>query len=175
MHSSMTRRHPRTLLEHNHPITRARPVAAPSPTCNVSITGNCAPTYSALNETGALWPCPTGNSSSATCGSGGCEQGTGENPLCMNLNAETPCCCAKAGCNAEPLFNWIVGVCKGPSCACGSSHAPSCAPQNQTGRCGSKCTGADVPCCFGADVSPLQEYYDEGTHAKVPGGGKTQG
>ena len=143
--------------------------------CNVSITGNCAPTYSALNETGALWPCPTGNSSSATCGSGGCEQGTGENPLCMNLNAETPCCCAKAGCNAEPLFNWIVGVCKGPSCACGSSHAPSCAPQNQTGRCGSKCTGADVPCCFGADVSPLQEYYDEGTHAKVPGGGKTQG
>lgn len=133
----------------------------------MSITDNCAPTYAALNSSGSLWPCPDGNSSTTTCGAGGCEAGTGDNPLCMNLDASTPCCCPRAGCNAEPLFNWIVGVCKGPSCACGTSHAPSCTPQNQTGRCGSHCTGADVPCCFGADVTPLEKYYDEGTHAKV--------
>jgi hypothetical protein len=129
----------------------------------------CARSYATLQSAGALWPCPNGSPSNSSCGAGegACEPGTGDNPLCMNLDAGTPCCCPKAGCWVEPRFNWIVGVCKGAGCACGGASAPSCAPQNRTDRCAADCTGPVVPCCFGADVTDLQPYYDEGTHAKV--------
>ena len=132
--------------------------------CDLARVNSCAPTYDALAAAGALWQCPAGANSTATCGAGGCVQGTGDNPLCTGtLDDEHPCCCPRAGCAAEPLFNWIVGVCRGYGCACGNSSAKSCGD----GRCGGGCGGPMVPCCFGQDVSPLTPYYDEGTHAKV--------
>jgi len=86
----------------------------------------------------------------------------------MDLSASNPCCCSKPGCNAEPRFNWIIGVCKGNSCACGGHTGPSCAPQGQPTKCdGSGCTGGQVACCFGNDVSSLVPYYNEGSHAKL--------
>lgn len=138
------------------------------PNCNVSHVNACAPTYSALHSAGALWSCPAGNVSARTCASGGaCVAGSGANPTCAALDADHPCCCPADGCHVEPLFNWIVGVCRGAGCACGTSTAKSCAPQNETGRCGAQCTGPTVPCCFGADVSPLTPYYNEGSHAVI--------
>ena len=137
--------------------------------CDLEKTGSCAPTYVDLSSAGVLWPCPSGDASAATCGAAGCKTGTGENPLCDGLSASEPCCCPAAGCHAQPLFNTVIGVCKGTSCACGSTgtRANSCAPQNETGRCAADCTGPSVPCCFGVDVSPLVPFYAEGTHAKI--------
>ena len=63
----------------------------------------------------------------------------------------------------EPLFNWIVGVCKGTGCACGTSTGKSCG----NGKCSNTCTGPTVSCCFGNDMTPIVPYYDEGTHAKI--------
>ena len=127
---------------------------------------DCAPSYAALRAAGALWRCPDGAATAQTCGGAGgsCVVGEGANPTCKNLNASSPCCCPAVGSAAAPQFNWIVGVCKGASCGCGgSARAPSCGG----GRCGASCSGPVVPCCFGADVSPLEPFYDEGTHAKV--------
>ena len=145
-----------------------------APSCNLSNTGSCAPSYEDLDAAGALWPCPDGAPGPGTCGAldhcvPSLDPSSG-NPLCPHqLNASSPCCCPAAGCYAAPQFNWIVGVCKGASCACGSTHTTdfSCAPENETDRCGAHCTGAKVPCCFGADVSDLVPYYEEGTHALV--------
>ena len=138
------------------------------PGCSVSSTNACSASYAALSSAGALWPCPAGSPSASTCGASGCVPGEGvDNPLCMHLNATHPCCCAAAGCAVEPLFNVVIGVCKGKSCACGGSTANSCAPQGQGDRCGADCTGAVVPCCFGADVTPLEPYYQEGSHAVI--------
>lgn len=144
------------------------------PTCNLSVTGSCAPSYADLDAAGVLWPCPDGDESPRTCASSATcvpslDPASG-NPLCPKLlNDSSPCCCPAAGCFAEPQFNWIIGVCKGASCACGSTKttANSCAPQNRSDQCGADCTGAKVPCCFGADVSDLVPYYEEGTHALV--------
>lgn len=134
--------------------------------CDITKTNDCAPSYTTLQNAGVLWKCPDGTSSEATCGSSGCIEGSGNNPLC-SLNSTSPCCCPKNGCYTEPLFNWIIGVCKGAGCACGNSKSKSCAPQNRTNQCSDTCTGETVPCCFGNDVSKLQPYYDEGTHAKI--------
>lgn len=134
--------------------------------CNLTRVNDCAPSYSTLQSAGALWPCPAGNSTEGTCGSD-CVVGSGSNPLCMNLDADHPCCCAAPGCAVAPQFNWIVGVCKGDGCACNGATSNSCAPQNRSGQCSSTCTGPVVPCCFGADVTPLAPYYQEGTHAVI--------
>lgn len=136
------------------------------PGCNISQTGSCAPTYAALNASGALWPCPSGAPTNLTCGAAyACVPGEGDNPTCGALSPRAPCCCPRAGCSAAPLFNWVIGVCKGGSCACGAggTQAPSCG----SGRCDAKCAGAPVPCCFGTDVSALMPAYAEGTHAKI--------
>ena len=139
--------------------------------CNIDKVNSCAPTYDSLRSAGQLWTCPAGNASKRTCattaGASACVAGSGGNPTCTNLDADHPCCCPAAGCYTEPLFNWVIGVCRGSGCACGTSTAKSCAPQNQTGRCSASCTGPTVPCCFGADVSPLQPYYTEGSHARI--------
>ena len=139
------------------------------PGCDLTVSNDCAPSYEALASAGALWPCPAGNASAVTCGAAGCVEGTGDNPLCDGLSESSPCCCPKKGCAAEPRFGTVIGVCKGASCACGSTktRAPSCAPQNRSGQCDTKCTGASVPCCFGQDVTPLVPFYEEGTHAVI--------
>ncbi len=134
--------------------------------CNITRTGDCSPTYQTLNKSGVLWPCPDGNSTEGTCGADqNCMVGTGDNPICDGLSEKQPCCCAKQGCRATPQFNWVIGVCKGDSCACGSmgDEAPSCG----AGKCGKNCNGTKVPCCFGEDVTPLVPTMTEGTHAKV--------
>lgn len=131
--------------------------------CDITKTNNCAPSYSTLQSAGVLWPCPDGASTTGTCASTGCVTGSGGNPVCNGLNATNPCCCAKQGCYVQPLFNWIIGVCKNNSCACGSSTAPSCG----NGKCGGSCNGASVPCCFGNDVSPLVPFYSQGSHVKL--------
>ena len=134
--------------------------------CNISRAGDCAPSYGALDAAGALWPCPSGAPTSRTCGHEmQCVVGAGgDNPTCQGLSAAAPCCCPRPGCAAEPQFNSIIGVCKGGSCGCGAgARAPSCGG----GRCGAQCNGTVVPCCFGADVSALEPYYAEGTHARV--------
>ena len=135
------------------------------PGCNISKGGDCTRSYSELEAAGVLWPCPAGLPTAKTCGSNfTCVPGQGDNPTCKGLSATSPCCCPKQGCAVEPTFNWIIGVCKGGSCACGANaRAPACG----NGRCGGQCNGTIVPCCFGADVSPLEPYYNEGTHAKV--------
>jgi hypothetical protein len=113
---------------------------------------NCAPTYDQLDSVGKLWPCPTGQPKSGCCGADTCVQsitnGTG-NPTCPGqLNATHSCCCPMEGCYTEPLFNTVIGVCKGEGCACGGSVAPGCAPDGDSTKCGSykgtKCTGATV-------------------------------
>lgn len=131
--------------------------------CDLNATNGCSPTYAALAAGGALWPCPAGDAAPGTCGAGGCVEGSGSNPLCMHLDAGSPCCCPAPGCAAGPLFNWIVGVCRGDGCACGGATAASCGG----GKCGGGCGGPVVPCCFGVDVSDLVPYYNEGTHAVV--------
>lgn len=145
-------------------------------TCALNRTGSCTATYDDLAAAGALWACPRGDATAASCAApgGGCVPGTGDNPLCAGrLNASSPCCCAAPGCAATPQFNWIIGVCKGASCACGgaSTRAASCAPEGEPTRCGdargAPCSGPSVACCFGANVEPLVPYYDEGTHAVV--------
>lgn len=137
--------------------------------CNISITGDCSPTYEDLNRSSALWPCPSGLVTSDTCGSSTqCMIGEGvDNPVCHGLTPTQPCCCPKVGCAVTPHYNFVIGVCKGPSCACGSTKttAPSCGAGS--GRCDSKCSGPPVACCFGTDVTPLVPYYEEGTHAKI--------
>lgn len=135
--------------------------------CNISKTQDCSPTYAALEAAGALWPCPDGNSTNATCSAGyDCMPANIPGyPLCNGLDSRSPCCCPSNGCYAEPQFNWIIGVCKGASCACGAAgnEAPSCGG----GRCSSKCNGTRVPCCFDTDVTSLMPAYEEGTHAKL--------
>ncbi len=128
------------------------------PGCNVTVGGQCAPTYETLAEQGALWPCPDGNDKASWPA---CEVGTGTNPLCHDLSESQPCCCPLDGCYADPLFNTIIGVCKGDDCACGSDHttAPSCG----SGKCGTGCTGPDVACCFGEDVSQLVPWWTSGS------------
>lgn len=135
------------------------------PGCNITQPNACAPTYEALGAAGALWPCPTGEATSRTCAHElQCVAGAGANPTCQGLSAASPCCCPAPGCAAEPQFNSVIGVCKGGSCACGAgARAPSCG----AGRCGSQCNGSVVPCCFGADVSALEPYYNLGTRAKI--------
>ncbi len=75
------------------------------------------------------------------------------------------------GCYTEPLFNQIIGVCKGEGCACGGSVAPGCAPEGSPERCGTlngrQCSGSQVRCCFGANVSELVPFYDLGTQAII--------
>lgn len=144
------------------------------PNCNLSVTQNCAPTYEDLSQASALWSCPGGERTSASTWPKQCVAGSGTNPLCPGkLTEESPCCCPKDGCYAEPAFNPVIGVCKGGSCACGSSstRAPSCVPQGEADLCGNigatKCTGTSVACCFGHNVERLVPYYDAGTSAKI--------
>ena len=141
--------------------------------CNINVTGSCAPTYDTLQQAGVLWPCPADKKTSASTWPT-CAAGEGSNPLCTGrLNESCSCCCPAAGCYSEPLFNTVIGVCKGASCACGgsSTRGPSCAPQGEADRCGSvgstTCTGESVACCMGSDVERLVPFYDEGTHAKL--------
>ena len=146
-------------------------------TCNLSYfntdENNCAPSYADLFGADLLWQCPEGANTSSTCaGQGSCVPGVpigdSTNPVCqVGLSDLTPCCCPKVGCSVEPLFNWIVGVCKGAGCACSNYTANSCEPDGAPGTCATSCTGASVPCCFGNDVTPLIPYYEEGTHARI--------
>ncbi len=132
-----------------------------NPNCNLTTLQNCHPTYETLNASGKLWKCPLGHATKSTCSDGTkhtCSPGSGGNPLC-NLSEVNPCCCPKDGCFAENKFNQIIGVCKGLGCACESASAPSCGD----GTCGNKCTGEIVPCCFGNDVSALEQYYKAGS------------
>ena len=47
----------------------------------------------------------------------------------------------------------------------------SCAPDGKPGTCGThngaKCTGPSVRCCFGADVTGLEPYYDIGSRVTL--------
>jgi hypothetical protein len=131
--------------------------------CNLTVGGDCAPDYATLSSASALWPCPNGQEKSDWPTS--CEPGAGENPLCHDLSESNPCCCPLDGCYASPLFNTVIGVCKGDACACGSTRttAPSCAPQGHAGRCDGSCTGESVACCFGNDVSGLVPFWDTGS------------
>ena len=131
--------------------------------CDLTVGGSCAPSYETLDEAGALWKCPAGNSKSDWPSN--CQQGAGSNPLCYNLSDAQSCCCPRDGCYAEPLFNTVIGVCKGTDCACGSTRtsAPSCVPQGRAGSCDGSCTGPSVPCCFGNDVSKLVPYWNTGS------------
>jgi hypothetical protein len=143
--------------------------------CNLSYfdtsKNGCAPTYGDLFDADALWPCPGGANTSAACaGAGGCVPGVpigdSTNPVCqVGLSDATPCCCPKQGCSAEPLFNWVVGVCRGAGCACSNFSAPSCGAGS--GKCSAACSGPRVPCCFDNDVTPLVPFYEEGSHARV--------
>ena len=143
--------------------------------CNLSITMSCAPSYQALANASVLWPCPEAAHTAASTWPEQCVVGQGDqNPLCpKELSDSSPCCCPSKGCYAEPKFNPVIGVCRGGSCACGSSNtrAPSCAPQGDADKCGqfgaTTCTGHSVACCFGNNVERLVEFYDAGTQAKI--------
>jgi hypothetical protein len=141
---------------------------------------NCAPTYSQLKAAGQLWQCPAGTRSSGCCGADHCIQSnstpTGGNPTCPGqLSDDSPCCCPADGCYTAPIFNTVIGVCKGAGCACGNSTAPGCAPEGLPERCGTvqvngtstTCTGSSVRCCFGANVTDLVPFYDRGTEAVI--------
>ena len=141
-----------------------------NPQCDAAGTRkNCAPTYATLAAHGALWPCPnaTRASTPGACGTASntaCVPGqpADGNPLCSGkLSASKPCCCPKEGCYAVPSFNQIIGVCQGAGCACGGSSAT--APSCGNGQCSSKCSGPQVACCFGNDVSALVPYYNAGS------------
>lgn len=137
-----------------------------NPACDINGTlQSCFPGYDTLSGAGKLWPCPDGKPEADSCAASGrgCVEGQGDNPLCMNLSAANPCCCAKKGCAAAPRFNQIIGVCRGEGCACGSSSAPSCGG----GRCDASCKGETVRCCFGNDVSDLVQYYDAGSEVTL--------
>ena len=144
-----------------------------NPACNLTTLSNCAPTYGQLKDANALWSCPRGEAKQGTCGFGSCVESLagGGNPLCGGqLNDSAPCCCPKKGCYTEPLYNTVIGVCKGTGCACGDSTAPSCAPQGNPEQCGgsvngTQCTGRLVRCCFGANVEDLVPFYNLGTQA----------
>ena len=149
-----------------------------NPACNPETLQNCAPSYAQLSAAGKLWPCPDGRATATTCGApgtcgarGACVPGTGANPLCGGkLTAERPCCCPADGCYTEPLYNTVIGVCKGAGCGCGDAKAPSCAPQGAPDACGGThngqtCDGPVVACCFGANVEELQPFFDLGTQA----------
>ena len=149
-----------------------------NPACNHETLQNCAPTYKQLSDAGELWPCPDGKPTTKTCGAPGtcgahgqCVPGTGSNPLCSGkLTPDRPCCCPMDGCYTEPLYNTVIGVCKGKGCGCGDAQAPSCAPQGAPDACGGAhhghtCDGPVVPCCFGANVEELQKFFDIGTQA----------
>ncbi len=75
--------------------------------CDVTKGNDCSPTYSQLAAAGALWPCPAGAKAAGTCSADRCVPGSGSNPVCNGLNASSPCCCAKDGCYALPLFNTV--------------------------------------------------------------------
>merc|ERR1711871_449131 len=143
--------------------------------CNYTTLVGCEPSYGQLKAAGALWGCPDGRRTKDTCGWSGCVQSAtgGGNPLCRGqLNDSSPCCCPKDGCYTAPLYNTVIGVCKGTGCACGDSTAPSCAPQGNAEQCGGsfnghKCNGTLVRCCFGSNVDPLVKFYDLGTQAVV--------
>ena len=144
------------------------------PSCNLSVTFDCAPTYSDLKAASELWQCPAGDRTPASTWPEQCVAGSGSNPLCPGeLSNTSPCCCPKAGCYSEPRFNTVLGVCKGGSCACGSSKtsAPSCAPEGAADKCANlgatPCSGPQVACCFGNNVERLVPFYDEGTKAVV--------
>lgn len=131
--------------------------------CNLTIGGDCAPSYETLSSSGDLWKCPAGNDKAAWPT---CEEGSaGGNPLCQDLSPSNPCCCPLEGCYADGLFNTVIGVCKGDDCACGSTRttAPSCAPQGNAGNCDASCSGDEVACCFGKDVSHLVPYWTTGS------------
>lgn len=132
--------------------------------CDITKTGDCTRSYEELEQNGALWACPSGARNPGSCSFNGCVNGQGDyNPLCPNLGSSSPCCCPRDGCWAKPEFNWIIGVCKSTSCACGGSNsmAHSCGDGK---TCGGSCGGQQVPCCFGADVSRLVPYYNMGSN-----------
>ena len=84
------------------------------------------PSYQSLRDRGVLWPCPDKNKQSGEQYYGQCTYGSGGNPLC-SFDPTTPqfgCCCPGNGCWTPPLFNWIIGVCKGSGCG-GYNGAPS--------------------------------------------------
>lgn len=143
--------------------------------CNVTTLQGCAPSYAQLKANDSLWTCPSGLKHEGTCGFDHCVESAagGGNPTCVGqLNASSPCCCPKDGCYTEPLYNTVVGVCRGTGCACGDATAPSCAPQGNAEQCGGSfkgvtCDGPIVRCCFGANVEELVEFYDLGTQAVV--------
>ena len=144
--------------------------------CDKKTLQGCQPSYGQLKAAGALWKCPDGKKGVVgTCGADGCVEsaGGGDNPQCPGqLNASSSCCCPKNGCYTLPLYNTVIGVCRGTGCACGDASAPSCAPQGQPDACGGSvggktCNGPMVRCCFGANVEELVPFYDLGTQAIV--------
>ena len=139
------------------------------PGCDRSTLVGCAPSYAQLENASLLWDCPSGAQSPRACGCGssGCTPGAGSNPLCAHFSSGEACCCPRQGCYATPEFNQIIGVCRGNGCACGGNQNPSCAPEGRPDQCGNECSGASVPCCFGADVSGLTPFYDRGSQVTL--------
>jgi hypothetical protein len=150
------------------------PAQGMPPGCNLSyfntFDNGCAPSWADLLAADQLWPCPAGANTTGTCSAGEVcvPPNDPTQPICqVGLSDETPCCCPAAGCTVTPQFNWIVGVCRGAGCACSNFTSRSCEPDGKPGTCADGCSGESVPCCFGNDVTPLQPYYAEGTHAVI--------
>jgi len=67
------------------------------------------------------------------------------------------------------------------ACGRGGKHstAPSCAPEGYPGYCenlatippyklgNASCTGEVVPCCRGADLTPLLPWFEKGSQARL--------
>lgn len=104
--------------------------------CDLSVAGQCAPTYEQLAAAGSLWPCPSARRSAASTWPDVCMAPMpiiGMDCPGMLTNATT-CCCPKEYCFVEPRFNSIIAVCRGDSCACGGARANSCAPGVSAGK-----------------------------------------
>jgi hypothetical protein len=159
--------------------------------CSLEIVNSCSATYEQLSAAGELWPCPAGDDVDLPLWPQECVRGatTGTPPntcTASDLNSSHPCCCPATGCYTAAQFNTVIGVCQGGSCgpsACGRggkrSTAPSCAPQGFPGYCDNlktippynkgneSCSGEAVPCCRGADLTPLLPWFEKGSKARL--------
>lgn len=161
--------------------------------CSLEVANSCAPTYTQLSAAGELWPCPDGDDPDLPlwpqdCVAGATTSAPSRTCAASSLNASHPCCCPARGCYTAARFNTIIGVCRGGSCGpsvCGGGRgekrptAPSCGPQGFPGYCESlrtippynrgndNCTGKEVPCCRGSDLTPLLPWFERGSKARL--------